>query len=93
MSRLEQVERAVRVFYLDAGAFPRDLVVLVDYGYLDASALTDPWGRPFEFALSGGGYELLARDAAGLPRPELTVSRGFSEVQRMMVDSSAPEDR
>jgi hypothetical protein len=91
MSRLEQVERAVQVFYLDAGAFPRDLVALVDHGYLDGSALTDPWGRPFEFGLSGGGYQLLARDAAGRPRPELTVSRGFSEVQRLMVDSGTPE--
>jgi hypothetical protein len=91
MARLEQVERAVQVFYLDAGAFPRNLGALVEYGYLDPSALTDPWGRPFEFYLSSGGYQLLAQDAAGEPRPELTVSRGFSEVQRLMVGSGAPQ--
>jgi hypothetical protein len=88
LSRLERIERAVQVFYLDSGVFPDSLPLLAEYGYLDASALTDPWGRPYGFQLSPGGYQLMGHDAAGERIPALTVSRSFSEVQRLLVGGS-----
>jgi predicted transcriptional regulator len=91
MARLDRIENAVRVFYLDAGTFPSDLETLVDYGYLDGASLNDPWGRPYLLQLSSGGYQLVGRDAEGAIRPELTVSRGFSAVQRMLVESPEAE--
>jgi hypothetical protein len=87
MARLERIERAVQVFYLDAGTFPADLSLLVQYGYLDPSALVSPWGRPVNFALSAGGYQLVAEDGSGEDRPELTISRSFSEVQRLLTQA------
>jgi hypothetical protein len=91
MSRLERIERAVQVFYLDAGTFPADLAALVQYGYLDPALLLDPWGRPYRFQLSPGGYQLMGQDASGKALPELTVSRHFSEVQRLlMADGGGP---
>jgi hypothetical protein len=90
MSRLERIERGVQVFYLDTGTFPASLMTLVQYGYLDAEALHDPWGRPYLFLLSPGGYQVLGQDAAGQSPPELTVSRSFSEVQRMLMDDGGP---
>jgi len=91
MARLDRIENAVRVFYLDAGAFPTELDMLVQYGYLDASSLSDPWGRPYVLQVSNGGYQLVGQDAEGAIRPELTVSRGFSEVQRMLLESVETE--
>ena len=85
MARMERIEKAVQVFYLDSGIFPTDLTDLVQYGYMHVSALRDPWGRPYEFQISPGGYQLLGRDAAGDSRPQLTISRTFSAVQRMML--------
>ena len=91
MARLERIENAVRVFYLDAGTFPTELEMLVQYGYLDASSLNDPWGRPYVLQVSNGGYQLVGQDAEGAIRPELTVSRGFSAVQRMLLETVEPQ--
>ena len=91
MARLEKIEKAVQVFYLDSGIFPQNLTDLVQYGYLHRSALQDPWGRPWEFRISTGGYQLLGRDAAGESRPELTISRTFSAVQQMMLSGDVPQ--
>jgi hypothetical protein len=93
MSRLERIERGVQVFYLDTGTFPTSLITLVQYGYLDAEALHDPWGRPYRFLLSPGGYQVLGQDATGESTPELTVSRSFSEVQRLLMDAGGPRER
>jgi hypothetical protein len=91
MARLEKIEKAVQVFYLDSGIFPENLTDLVQYGYLHRSALQDPWGRPYEFRISAGGYQLLGWDAAGQPGPELTISRTFSAVQRMMLSADVAQ--
>ncbi len=88
MARLEQIEKAVQVFYLDTGSFPQEAAALVRYGYLGPSALVDPWGRPYRFTLSTGGYQIVGLDAAGEGRPELTVSRSFSEVQQLLVQTA-----
>jgi hypothetical protein len=93
MSRLERIERGVQVFYLDTGTFPAGLETLVQYGYLDEVALHDPWGRPYRFLLSPGGYQVLGQDADGQNLPELTVSRSFSEVQRLLMDDDGPPTR
>ncbi len=91
MARHEKIEKAVQVFYLDSGIFPENLTDLVQYGYLHRSALQDPWGRPYEFRISAGGYQLLGWDAAGESRPELTISRTFSAVQRMMLSGDVAQ--
>jgi hypothetical protein len=89
MARLERIERAIRVFYLDAGTIPDELETLVRFGYLDAAELTDPWSRPYLLQVSSGGYQLIGWDAAGEPSPALSVSRAFSEMQRMLLDDRA----
>jgi hypothetical protein len=85
-ARLEQIERAIQVFYLDAGAFPPSLEPLALNGYLRAQDLIDPWGRPYGYALSQGGYQLFGLDSQGNPSPSLTVSHRFGTVQRMMLE-------
>jgi len=87
--RLERIERAVQVFYLDAGQFPAELELLARHGYLDPRDLRDPWGRAYAYELSAGGYRLQGLDGAGQAAPGLTVEHRFSAVQRMMEDVRA----
>jgi hypothetical protein len=89
-ARLEQIERAIRVFYLDAGVFPSTLEPLAVNGYVREADLFDPWGRPYGYGLSPGGYQLFGLDASGNPHAGLIVSHRFSAVQRMFLDSVSP---
>ena len=69
MARLEQIEKAIQVFYLDAGVVPADAwSLLARNGYLRGGDLLDPWGRPYGYELSAGGYQLFGLDADGRSR-------------------------
>ena len=87
--RVERIEHAIRVFYLDTGSVPDRLDLLAGNGYLDRRDLLDPWGRPYGYDLSGGSFRLFGLDAGGEASEELTVSRTFSASQRMMLDGPA----
>lgn len=89
--RLERIERAIEVFYLDAGVYPDNLRLLADHDYLAERDLLDPWGRGYGFRLSAGGYQLVGTDAGGEPSRDLTVSRTFSAAQRMMAAGMSEE--
>jgi hypothetical protein len=90
--RLERIERAIQVYYLDAGSFPTRLEALAERGYLRPFDLLDPWGRSYGYQLGPGGYQLLGLDAARQTREELTRSRQFNASQRMMTQRSHESD-
>ena len=90
MTRLEKISGAIQVFYLDAGTLPRSLDVLAQNGYVRSGDLLDPWGRPYQFELSAGGYRVLGLDGAGEADSDLTVSRRLSESQRLMLAADNP---
>ena len=83
-SRLERIEGAIQVFYLDRGGFPEALDRLWANGYLDPADIFDPWGRPYGYRLSPGGYQVFGWDENGELRPDLTVSHRFTGLQRAM---------
>jgi hypothetical protein len=85
LDRLGRIEKALQVFYLDSGAFPDELAVLPKNGYVGDATLLDPWGRPYDYRMSPGGYQLQGHDSEGQPAPELRVSRRFSSSQRMLL--------
>jgi hypothetical protein len=85
LSRLERLERAIRVFYLDAGTVPADLGALAAGGYLRPEDLIDPWGRPIAYEVDPGGYRLEALAPAGAPVPGLSVTRRFSAVEQLLL--------
>lgn len=87
--RLERVESALRIHYLDRGSMPADLSALVSGGYLSEPDLRDPWGRPYAYRLDPAGYEIAGLDAVGVPIPETTLKRRFSPVQRMVLAGAA----
>ncbi len=83
-ARLEKLDQAIRVFYLEAGEVPGSLEVLVSGGYVREAVLRDPWGRAYGFEVSPGGYRVAGLDAAGEPSAEFTISRRFTPVQQML---------
>lgn len=87
-ARLDRLAEALQVFFLDAGAFPATLESLAAAGYLAPHALRDPWGRPYGYQLSEGGFQLYGMDADGEPNAALTLTRSFSPTQRMMLGVS-----
>jgi hypothetical protein len=90
--RLEQVERAVRVHFLDRGGFPEQLSDLAAAGYLKAEDLIDPWGRGYLYTLEPGGYEIRGRDAHGAEADHLVVRRRLPPSQRMLLEGSAEDN-
>ena len=87
--RLEQIERAIRVHYLDRGAFPARLSVLSDAGYVSPTDLIDPWGRPYAYGLDPTGYQIAGTDAQGDPADPLVLRRRLPASQRMLVEGTA----
>lgn len=83
--RLERVESALQMFYLDAGALPNELEILQRGGYLGARDLEDPWGRPFSYELSHDGY----RVASGEQREGGELLHRFSPSERMILEGPA----
>jgi hypothetical protein len=91
-ARLQRLEKAVQVYFLNTGNYPQHLDAVGHYGYVAASDLVDPWGRDYGYLLSAGGFQVFGLDADGEPSADLTVQHPFSTVQRLMVeDSSAAE--
>jgi hypothetical protein len=46
---------------------------------VDASALKDPWARPYRYQPSATGYLLAALSEGGQPIPAQTIERSFGE--------------
>jgi hypothetical protein len=89
-SRLERIDDAIQVFYLDTAAFPDSLDALAALGYLREADLVDPWDRAYGYRLSPGGYQLFGRDPDGFASADLVVAHQFNAVQQMMFDRSRP---
>ena len=85
LDRLGRIEESLHVFYLDRGQFPDVLAPLARNGYVGEETLLDPWGRPYDYRLSSGGYQIQGHDASGAPAPELRMSRRFTSSQRMLL--------
>jgi hypothetical protein len=79
-SRLERLAYVLESHRLAQGAdkYVDHLDDLVDLGHVRSTDLTNPWGRPFDYALvqDGKGFRLQATDPEGRPLPELTVQGG-----------------
>jgi len=87
--RLERIERAIRLFYLDRGSFPVRLDALAGTPYLATEDLLDPWGEPYGYAIDPGGFRVFGRTADGSPDPALTLAHRFTTLQRTMRPTAA----
>jgi hypothetical protein len=87
--RVERIDRALQVFYLDLGSIPDRLTRLSDNGYLEARDLLDPAGRPYGYQRIPGGYAIVGFDSEGNPRPELSLTHRYSTAQRLVLEGTA----
>jgi hypothetical protein len=89
--RVERIDRALRIFYLDLGDLPDRLARLASNGYLEEHDLLDPWGRPYEYQRIPGGYVIVGLDSDGHPDPELSLTHRFSSAQRLVLEGTSSE--
>jgi hypothetical protein len=76
-ARLERLDRAILAYQLLYGTAPGKLDDLVQEGLVDASYLTDPWSRPYHYALTEGGYLLNGVDERGKMVPGSLIDRAL----------------
>lgn len=87
--RLERLEAAIQTRFLESGSVPGRLQELVRSGVLRAEDIRDPWGHPYDYELSDGGFRLSAVQPPGGDDPTLTITHTFSASQRMMLEGPA----
>jgi hypothetical protein len=63
-NRLERIDWALKAFYLNYQRYPDELESLYERNFVEASDLTDPWGRPYEYTLTEAAYLVLGRNEA-----------------------------
>ena len=91
--RVERIDRALQVFYLDLGDVPDRLTRLSENGYLDARDLLDPAGRPYGYQKIPGGYAIVGFDSRGNPSPELSLTHRYGSAQRLVLEGTASSGR
>jgi len=65
-SRVERVDEAIQIYYLEKKFYPDDLAELTRGNLVGGSALRDAWGRELEYALLDGGYRIRVKDRKDL---------------------------
>jgi hypothetical protein len=90
-SRVERVEKAVQIYYLDRGAMPDGLARLAGEGFVAPTDVVDPWGRPYDYRVDATGFELAGRGPDGETRDDLVIRHPFSASQRMVLEGGAAD--
>jgi hypothetical protein len=90
-SRMERLERALQIYYLDRGTMPQTLSGLADEGFLTPADVVDPWGHPYEYRVDASGYEIAGSAPPGDQPDDLVVRHAFSASQRMVLEGGATE--
>lgn len=81
-NRMERLDEAIQVYYLQKGFYPEDLKELVQGKLVSPSGLKDPWGRRFGFISTAKGYSIVAYGPGGTVNPERTLERGDRSARR-----------
>ncbi len=72
-NRMDRIDEAVQIYYLQKGFFPDDLRDLVQGRLMPESALHDPWGRSFGFISTPDGYRIIAYEEGGAENESRTI--------------------
>ncbi|UCF66502.1 MAG: DUF4388 domain-containing protein [Acidobacteriota bacterium] len=80
-ARLNRLEQALRLYYLDRGTWPSRLEQLVQRELIPRSLIVDPWGRPYRYEVSPTGYRVAER-ASTSDRPPQARERDFRRWER-----------
>jgi hypothetical protein len=74
-NRIERIDDAVQVYYLQKGFYPDDMKELVTGRLVSKCALHDPWGRSFGFISTTEGYRIVAYDPGGVENSSRSIER------------------
>ena len=75
-NRVERLDEAVQVYYLQKAFYPDNLRDLVKGHLVLESTIQDPWARGFGYLSSPEGYRIIAYDEGGVENPGRSVARG-----------------
>jgi hypothetical protein len=76
-NRVDGVDRALYVYFLENQRFATSLTELVVTGVLPADAIVDPWGREYSYQVLPQGYRVLGFDNGGVEDASLSRTRRF----------------
>jgi hypothetical protein len=76
-NRLDQIDHALYLYFLEHRGFPSALADLVDEGFLPRGATRDPWGRFYAYEIRADGYRVVGYDNGGVEDATLALSRSF----------------
>ncbi len=83
--RVQLIERALQLCFLDTGSLPVSLESLAVSQYLEPKDLLDPWGRRYGYILGEDRYSLLVLDAEGQQNEQLTIVRPFTPAMQQIL--------
>jgi hypothetical protein len=78
-NRIDRLDEAVQVYYLQKGFYPDDLKDLLKGRLVRETSLHDPWGRGIGLISTTEGYRIIAYDEGGVENPDRSIVRGRIE--------------
>jgi hypothetical protein len=66
-ARLQRLHTAIKAYRILNGAPPDSLDQLIEHHFADRSQLTDPWGRPYRYAVRARDYTLTTQQQESSP--------------------------
>ena len=91
-NRLEKIDWALKAFYLNYQRYPDELASLYERDFVEASDLTDPWGRTYEYTLTEAAYLVLGRNEASELDSSLRVYYEFGAPVEAAEAEEQPEE-
>jgi hypothetical protein len=76
-NRLELIDHALYLYFLEEHQFAPALTQLTREGYLPREITRDPWGRFYAYEIRSDGYRIVGYDNGGVEDPTLTRTRSF----------------
>lgn len=90
-SKIDKINRALEIYYLNSATFPAKLNELVLSGYLDESDITDPWGQPYIYLLFDDAYKIGGFNSSRVLDENLLKVNQFSRTQKVILQTSSIE--
>jgi len=81
-NRMDRIDEAVQIYYLQKGFFPDDLRDLIKGKLVPDTALRDPWGRSFGFISTPDGYRIIAYEEGGAENTDRTIVHQLKRLPR-----------
>ncbi len=86
-SKIDKINEALKIYYLNTGKFPSKLENLILDGYLPKNDIVDPWGNPYLYVLYDDAYEIVGHNGSHLLDEKLLRINQFSRTQKVILQT------